>query len=259
MTNKYNLPESFEEQRQPFLIPSQYKKIGLLADVHIPYHSLKNNEIAIDALIKYNVDCVIINGDLLDFYQLSKFQKDPRKRSVADELEATRQYLDVLAQYIGKRIFYKLGNHDERYEKYLMTKAPELLGISEFRLDILLKLGEKKIEYITDKRKIMAGGLTILHGHELNMKSVIVNPARSLFLKAKVSSLCSHLHIPSHHPGKRIDGHIIGCWSTGHLGDESPHYAPYNEWMPGFAIIDVDGKEFEVSNFKNVNNKAYRT
>lgn len=255
----YDLPQSFAEERKPFVIPSNYKKMGIISDQHIPYHSIKNNELTIDHLIKEKIDCLLINGDLIDCYQLSHFVKDPRKRSVADELEATRKYLNVLKKEIGVKIFLKEGNHEERYSKYLMVKAPELLSVREFRMDILLRLGEKMIEWIGDKRKIMAGGLSIIHGHELNMKGVTVNPARTLFLKAKVSALCSHLHLPSQHSGKRMDDHVIGCWSTGHLGDESPLFAPYNEWMPGFAIVDINGKEFEVSNYKIVKNKVYRT
>lgn len=81
----------------------------------------------------------------------------------------------------------------------------------------------------------------------------------TLFLRTYTSSLCSHLHLPSFHGEKRSDGHIVGCWSTGHLGEESPDYAPYNKWQLGFATVDLDGKEFEVSNYKIINSKVYRT
>lgn len=170
-----------------------------------------------------------------------------------------RALLDVFQKELPKaKIYFKMGNHEDRYEKYLIGKAPELLGCSEFRLDVLLKLGERRIEFITDKRMIKAGGLSIFHGHELNINS-IVNPARTLYLKAKVSALCGHLHRPSGHSVKRADGHIVGTWSTGHLGEESPLYAPFNDWQHGFAVIDLNGKEFEVNNYKIMKGKIYRT
>lgn len=254
------LPQSSEENRYPFILPSNYKRTAIISDIHIPYHSVKSNEIILNKLISLNPDSIVINGDFLDFYQLSKFMKDPRKRSVADELEAGRQYLDLLAMnFPDARIFYKLGNHDERYENYLKNKAPELLNIPDFSLDILLRLGEKRIEYITDKRAIEIGGLTVVHGHEMNINSVNVNPARTLFLKAKVSALCSHLHVASQHSAKRMDKHVVTCWSIGHMGEESPLFAPFNEWIWGFAVVDHESMEFEVSNYKVIDNKVYRT
>lgn len=257
--NKFNLPESYAQEIVPYIIPESIKKLGIISDIHIPYHNIPAILLALDYLIKEKIDGLLINGDMLDFHMLSKFSPDPRKRHVDEELESARDFLDALQSALpGVMIYFKKGNHDIRYEKWLMRKAPELLGISEFRLEILLRLGEKKIECIEDKIMIKAGGLSIFHGHELNLKSISVNPARSLFLKTKVSSLCSHLHFPSSHTAKRADGHIIGCWSIGHLGEESPDYAPYNEWQHGFAIVDLNGKEFEVNNFKIMKGKVYR-
>lgn len=256
----FNLPKSFETIRTPFVIPSNYKKLGIIADLHIPYQNNPAVSIALETLLKEKIDCILINGDLMDFYFQSKFEHDPRKRSTKEELDITREFLDILNKIFpdaGK--YFKTGNHEIRLEKYLMHKAPELLGINEFHLEILLKLGEKKIGYIDDKTRVKAGGLTIWHGHEHRINSSIVNPARSLFLKSGITSLMSHLHIPSQHNWKRGDDHIIGCWSTGHLGEMSPDYAVENGWIHGFGIVDINGKEFEVSNYKILKGKAYRT
>ncbi len=91
--------------------------------------------------------------------------KDPRKRSVAHELQATRDFLDVLSQF-GAKIYFKIGNHEERYEHYLMRVAPELLGVREFELKHLLGLDARGIDLITDKRIMKANDLNIVHGHE---------------------------------------------------------------------------------------------
>ena len=258
--NKYHLPESFATERPPFKLPIQYKRLGIIADLHVPYHSIPALTATFDYFSSKGIDSLIINGDLIDFYQLSRFQKDPRKRSVKFELDSVGAFFDALKMWFPQvKVFYKKGNHDIRYDKWMQVKAPEFLDIENFDFANVLKLRERDIELIDDKTYIKAGGLTVVHGHELNMKSVTVNPARTLFLKAKVSSLCAHLHTPSHHAGKRIDGHVTGCWSMGHLGEESPDYAPYNEWCHGFAIVDIDKEEFEVSNYKILKNKVHRT
>ena len=152
-----------------------------------------------------------------------------------------------------------MGNYDARYQNWLFKKAPELIGIREFRLEILLKLGEKHIEHIEDKTMIMAGGLAIFHGHEVQLSNISVSPARSLYLRTQVSSLCAHSHRPSFYQAKRADNHVVGCWSIGHLGEESPDYAPYNQYQHGFANINLDGRVFEVENYKIIKGKAFRT
>jgi hypothetical protein len=83
--NPYNLPQSDEMEYKPFII-KEHKRIGVLNDIHVPYHSMAALTAAIDFLKKDNVDAVILNGDFWDFFQLSRFLKDPMKRHFGDEL-----------------------------------------------------------------------------------------------------------------------------------------------------------------------------
>jgi predicted phosphodiesterase len=258
-TLKINIPESYASKRLHYVMPQSVTRLGILNDIHLPYHDVASLEIALNKLLDDKINGLLLNGDIFDFHTLSKFEKDPRKRHFSEELETGKQFMDLLVSLFNCPIYFKKGNHEERYEHYMKQKAPELYGIAEYRLENLLELGAKRIQTIEDKVLIKAGGLSIFHGHELNMKSISVNPARTLFLKAKVSSMCGHLHAVSAHSARRADGHVIGCWSIGHLGEESPDYAAYNEWQQGFAMIEINGKEFEVSNYKIINGRAYRS
>ena len=112
--NPYKLPESEETKYEPYYIKG--KKIAVLSDVHIPYHSIDALTACIDFLQDEKPEAILLNGDILDFYQLSRFGKDPRKRSVAHELQAAREFLDVLSQF-GAKVYFKIGNHEEM--KYL--------------------------------------------------------------------------------------------------------------------------------------------
>jgi predicted phosphodiesterase len=240
-------------------MPTVHKRTLVIGDIHIPYHNYVAVLIMLDFAQKLNIDSIILNGDFVDFHQLSSFLRDPRRRTFKQEIEAANQMLDVIQRaFPSAKIFYKLGNHDERYEKYLMSKAPELLGAPSFSYGVNFNLSVRGIECIDDQRLVYAGKLTILHGHEINMKNTTVNPARTLYLKAKKSALCSHLHLPSKHAAKRIDKDVISCWSTGHLGEEHPPYARNNEWVLGFAFVEYDKDNFEVSNYSIINHKVYR-
>jgi predicted phosphodiesterase len=259
MLNPYELPESFQEDFEPFHAPF-YDNWLIMSDLHFPYQ----NNAAITELLNYGISkgikAILINGDLMDCYTLSKFQPDPRMRNVNEELCATREFLDSLQKYTKARIFFKFGNHDERLEKALIVKAPEFLDCPEFRLEVLLRLGEKKIEYVKDKRIVYIGKLPFIHGHEIGLKSAIVNPARSLFLKTYHSGVMGHLHTTSQHNEQSLDGKILSTWSLGHLSDPHPRYAPINRWNHGGMRVEVskDG-DFEVINLRLIGNKIHRS
>ena len=187
----------------------------------------------------------------MDFYGLSRFMKDPRKRSVAHELQALNEFLDVLQQF-GVKIIYKLGNHDERYEHFLMHKAPELLGIPEFKFENLLKAGERGMDVVGEKRVIKANKLNIIHGHEYPSVFSPVNIARGLYMKGKVSAMQGHNHQVSEHTETDMNGEIVTTWSLGCLCELNPAYAPLNRWSHGFSLVDLsdNGKDFEVRNYR---------
>jgi len=48
-----------------------------------------------------------------------------------------------------------------------------------------------------------------------------------------------------------MNGEITTTWSLGCLCELHPAYLPINKWNHGFAIVDIDGQNFEVRN-KNI-------
>lgn len=229
-----------------------FKSIGVISDIHVPYH----NEEAITAAIRWlydrKIDCLFINGDLIDFYQGSKYMKDPRKRDMKYEIDMTNEFLDMIQDTMpGVKLVFKKGNHDERLENYMYTKAPELLGFPEWQLEHLLHSRERNMDIIGDQRIVRAGHLSILHGHELNSPGNSVNPARGTFMRTKQSCMVGHSHVSSSHTETKLDGDIITTWSTGCLCELHPRYARINKWNHGFAHIKVEGSgDYRVKNLR---------
>lgn len=248
--NPFKLPYSDEKELDPYIIPSGYKNVLILSDIHVPYHSIE----ALTAMIQWaqpkKIDCIILNGDIIDFHKLSKFQKDPRNRDMYLEIQALDEFLLKLQELFPKaKIYYKEGNHELRLVSFLRIKAPELLGTDAFELDVLAKFGEKGIEYIKDKRRILLGKLNILHGHELTGGIIApVNPARGIFLRTSNTTICGHWHRTSEHTEPRLDGKIVSCWSTGCLCELHPDYMPYGKANHGFAYVEITENDFSVTN-----------
>ena len=246
--NPYKLPDSDERQYVPFKLTG-HKRVAVLSDIHIPYHSIAALTAALTFCKKEKPDALLLNGDTLDCFQLSKFVKDPRKRHFAEELRIFKETMEVFEKTLKCKIYFKYGNHSERYEHFLFTKAKELVGVEEFELENIIKARSRGIEIIKDKRIIQAAGLNIIHGHEFSTGFFSpVNVARGLFLRGKTSALQAHSHQTSEHTESDMNGKVTTTWSTGCLCELHPEYAPLNKWNHGFCVIDIDGDSFDVRN-----------
>lgn len=259
--NPWRLPKSEESSFESHVVTVEKQtKALVLSDIHVPYHNVPALRAALAEGKKEKCSHVILNGDTLDFHRLSRFQKDPRSRSVKEEILRANQLLDAIDQWFPTaRKIWKNGNHDERYDNYLAAVAVEVFDLVQelCSLPKLLRLEERGWEYVTDKRPIQLGSLTMIHGHEYPTPVLgPVNAARGLFLRAMASSIVGHHHQTSEHTARTINGDMITAWSTGCLCELHPMYARFNKWNHGAAIISLSKSgAFSVRNFRIANGK----
>jgi len=249
-------------------LPEGPRRWLILADPHIPYHDKRALFTAL-AHADGNCDAVLILGDLFDSYQLSSFDRDPRKRKYSEELSSGWDFLTTLMELRPrpKSIVVKLGNHDFRVERYLCRRAPEMFDMELFSLKTFLRTGPtwRKDNPPNTKlfKGLMGGGiqcvrandpirhhqLALLHGHEWgNRFSSPVNPARGAFLKAHECVIQGHEHRKSDHGEATLFGTVVQCWSIGCLCDLHPEYRPIgNKWQHGFAYLNT-GSDWSIEN-----------
>ncbi|RJQ26407.1 hypothetical protein C4577_03585 [Candidatus Parcubacteria bacterium] len=235
-------------------------KTLILADAHIPFHDEEALSLALDYGAKEDPSIIILNGDMVDHYALSRWEKNPAFRRFPEEVKSTIYFLSGLRKRFPKaRIIYKHGNHEERFDAYMRMKAIDLLGIPQFDWKNVYDLDKYNIELVSQKRPIRLGKLNIIHGHEYVFNiSNPVNPARGMFLKAKAHVLGGHFHQTSQHSEKSLEQHVISAWSTGCLCDLHPEYRPLNPWNHGFAFVITDDEGgFHVENLRIVMGKVW--
>ena len=114
-------------------------RILSISDLHIPY------QLPISTFSDYigKIDCLQINGDIVDMASCSKFDKIYRKSPMEEIVEA-RKYLIELIDYLNpKKVLVNYGNHDIRFERYLSknidTDLFELMPKTP--LDLILEKG----------------------------------------------------------------------------------------------------------------------
>ena len=257
--NPYNLPISEESSYTPFVIKG-FKKVGILTDIHLPYHNIESLTAAITYLKKEKIDALLLNGDTMDFYQLSRFSKDPKKRDFKYELDTLKSFMQVIDKEMKAKVFFKIGNHEARYEKFLLEKAHELAGVEEFQFENIIKSRANGIDIIESNRYMKLNSLNGIHGHEyVGAISPPVNIARGLYLKGKVSAFQGHNHASSSHSETDMNGKITTTFSIGCLCELSPAYMPLNKWNNGCALVELDenGEDFQFYNKRIYKGKVF--
>jgi predicted phosphodiesterase len=255
--NPYGLPESEEKPSVIYKMPIANNNILVLSDVHLPYQNNKALTLALDYGKKENINTILLLGDIMDMHKASFHEQDPKKRDLAYEFEICRNFLDVLQKNFPlAKIFYKFGNHELRWERYLRVKAPVILDMQEFRLQTILRLGERGITWIANNQVMKIGKLYAIHGNEYKGSGGI-NAARTLWLRSGESTICGDKHKTQTMLKTNISGKVHGTFVIGCLCELNPDYLTLNEWNLGFAVIKVlKGGEFEVYNKSIIDGKV---
>lgn len=255
------MPKSLAESWTPHVM-DVLGPVGIISDVHVPYHSEIAVASAIGFLKDQNLTGLLLNGDIADFYAISRYMKDPTQRDFKGELDAVRTFIEyVRHEFPQIPIVYKAGNHEERWTHWLWQHAPEICDDHRMSLGAWLDLDKHDITLVEDQRPVMLGKLPVLHGHELPRgMAAPVNVARGVFLRTGSSGLVGHSHRTSNHAESDMWHHETACWSTGCLCDLRPDYARINRWNWGFATATVHkGGAFDVQNYRVMSDGTVRT
>lgn len=249
-----NIEDGENEVSEPLIL--DFPRTLVLSDIHLGFH----DRTAVEAAIKYGrknkADCIILNGDILDMYQLSRFDKTPNKGAIVSEIKLAREFFKILREvFPSAEIYFKKGNHEERFTKYFAANAKEFYGFDDFLLEKIIHCDKFNIRTIEDRQLVSLGKLNIYHGHEIGGGGVHV--AAGLVTKTNANILCGHWHKTQTYTKTRLNEQPIAGFAVGCLCKLNPYYLPNNQWNHGFAFVDTatDGT-FHVHNKRIINGQA---
>jgi predicted phosphodiesterase len=239
-----------------------FTKIVFICDLHIPYEDKKIVELILKFLDDYRPEYLILGGDIIDFYSLSKFNKDPKRAlDIQKDLDKTFNFLKKLRELLpSTKIIYIKGNHESRLKKYKWSKAPELAYLRCLSYEKLFRLEELNIQW-EDKRWNF-GKAWFMHGDKLSKHSG--DSARKNREEYGVNCITAHSHRTGKSNLTNLGGNY-GAWESGCLCSLNPEYMEsLPNWQQGFSVItDYKQKIFYVNNIDIVkqsfifNNKLY--
>lgn len=138
------------------------RRVLFVPDTHRPYHDKRAWALLLKAAEAFKPDVIVVLGDFADFYAVSDHDKNPNRIRLLDlEIEDVNTGLDQLDELgASEKVFVK-GNHENRLERYLIRRAPELFNM--VKVEDLFQLkdrGWKCVEY-RDHAKI--GKISVTH------------------------------------------------------------------------------------------------
>jgi predicted phosphodiesterase len=236
------------------------KRIVIISDTQMPYEDRKAVKALIRFIADYQPDELVHIGDIVDYPQPSRWNKDSRgefEGSIYADSDYTKKHLlePIRDVYDGPFKAHK-GNHDERPEDYLRKYAPALAESNAFGVDKLLDFDGFGIELLPSFYRF-APGWTMTHGHKgmISLSRIAGNTALNAAKKFGDSVIMGHTHrlgIGSHSTGYDGEVKTLTGFEVGHLMNPKLASAQYLKggtanWQQGFGLANVDGRHVHAS------------
>jgi hypothetical protein len=220
----------------------------IIPDTHRPFHHVKAYNLMMEVAAFINPKHIYFLGDYADFYSISSHQRDPRVFSMLmDEVVDVLAGLEEIDQVFpdAKKVFIE-GNHEYRLERYLVSQAPALFGVtSTYNLFEFDKRPNWQFASYGPNQMVKVAGSSLYAKHTPPGSNAKLSAAKAL-----CSIVYGHNHkIESAHVVS-LEGKNYEAFSVGWLGDKKKdlifgYTSGHQQWQNGFAIVYVDSDTHE--------------
>lgn len=219
---------------------------AILNDAQVPYHDPVTFSLVYKFLGKIQPAYIILNGDWFDFYQLSRFCRDPiRKINLQSDINICKETLKSLRQVCpNSTTIWVLGNHEDRLRKYLWESAEELAFLDNLSFDELFGLKELDIKIASYDKGILINNVFMVHHGDVVRKHSGWT-AKAMFEKRGGNGICGHSHRGGNYR-KRDTFNEYGWWENYCLCSLDPEYVDTPDWQQGFSLVHWLGNRFMV-------------
>lgn len=227
-------------------------KVVVLSDIHIPFQDKKAVDVALQYLVINQPDVVVLNGDVLDMFMLSRFTKG-EGRNPMEEIAMCRDFLRQIRDAVpNAKIYYVIGNHETRLERYVLTKAPELASLVE---DVFTIIKTSDFDIRGCASLIVNDNFVFKHGTLLGNKSGL--SAIKEMENSYMSGATGHTHRLCKYIARKAGRKFIWI-ETGCLCDLNPEYVIQPNWQQGFAVINFKNGKVHSAHAIEIDNGEIR-
>lgn len=213
----------------------------ILSDIHFPFH---DQRVLSKALSRCKGKThIYLLGDIIDAYSVSRFDKDPaRKETLGDEIGMMEQLLlkPLREQNPDAEIYYFKGNHEQRIEQYIWSKAPELAWMDELKLENVLRLPKYDIQLV-GRSGMKQHGVWFKHGDKVAKASGMT--AKAELEDHWVSGFSGHCHRAGEYVTRKKTKVEFFWQETGCMCLIDPEYTSNPDWRQGWVELSQGRKK----------------
>lgn len=207
----------------------------VLSDLQVPWHdTLVLEDLVLPFIDALKPTGVVLNGDILDCYSISDFDKDPKNAdwTLEREIEMTQGILKRLRRI--ERRHWLDGNHEHRWTRVQWRNGR--LSTMFKSLPEALRLGDYGFTYGTYGAHVDLGKLRVTHGHLVSKHSAWTGKAH--FDHYGSSVLVGHTHRLGAYYRTDLRGQHV-AFENGCLCRLDPEYVQHPNWQQGFSVVKV--------------------
>lgn len=210
--------------------------VVFLSDIHFPYQDDRMFAAACDLIRDLQPHRVVLNGDIADFFQLSRFNKGlDRLDTLQEELDQAnlgRSY--IRASALNAVIDETEGNHDSRLRTFVQLNARALTSLRDLKPEKLNAWAVNEINPHGDNGFLLRPNFLVKHGNIV--RSEVGATSKAELLAAGISGTSGHTHRLEFY-GKA--GYTKReWWGSGCLCRTDPDYVPGGvpNWQNGLLV-----------------------
>ncbi len=219
-------------------------KIAFPTDEHFPFQDDQARELAMMIVQDFNPDLLVLGSDGLDFYDISAFDKDPKrvKIDLQKEIDLWKGGVEewtLAAPHAKKK--YIPGNHEDRLRRYLW-RHPEIASLDALNLNNILDFEGLGIEWneqeYVQAEIVIDDKLAIRHGKYIRQGAGMSARAELEADRYAISIMTGHTHRGGTVHATTRNGLVIGqeCFCLCKL---DPPYMARPNWQQGIVLAEV--------------------
>lgn len=223
----------------------------VMGDLHFPYTDKAAVAVALQVIASISPAAIVLNGDILDCYQISRFSQDPlRKTQLQADIDGCRRCLEEVRDAAPEAdIYYTEGNHEERLTHFKWAN-PEASSLSALTIPALLDLKSLSVQWIGARERLEFGDWVVTHGAMCRSKAGAT--AQGMIDRYGCSGVSNHVHRLAQ-VSRRTYARELTWIENGCLCALDMEYLDLPDWLHGFSVLHADGSQVypELVNIKN--------
>lgn len=208
----------------------------VISDLQIPFQDKPVVELMLKFAGDLKPDGVILNGDIVDCYQLSSFSKDPLTTATLNKEVEGAEWLMASLKHVKEK-WWLGGNHEDRLRRYVWDHAKLFAGFPLASFPTLFGLSEYGFQWKPYGGALYLGKLMVTHGSLVRKDSG--QSGKAHYEKYGTSVLVGHTHRLGIFYHRNVRG-VHAAYENGCLCRLDPEYDQHPNWQQGLTVVQVD-------------------